>query len=128
DRKVDYYCQKPDYQSFYAAYRQIVHYHAERYSGKMLYGYLITLRGTWILVRLSVMLFGLWLFRLSDTAYGFDWSVSEIHYQYGNLKRPFLQEEGGTSVITFQHASGWRFGDNFLLFDVVMPHEDKVDY
>jgi nucleoside-specific outer membrane channel protein Tsx len=73
-------------------------------------------------------LFSLWLFLLSDAAYGFDWSVSEIHYQYGNLKRPFLQEESATSVITFQHASGWRFGDNFLFFDTAIPHSGKADY
>ncbi|MBX3639259.1 MAG: hypothetical protein KF888_01935 [Nitrosomonas sp.] len=112
----------------YAIDRQIVHYHAERYSGKMLYGDLIVLRGIRILVHLSVMLCGLWLFRFPDTVYGFDWSVSEIHYQYGNLKQPFLRAESGTSVITFQHASGWRFGDNFLFFDVAVPHDGKVDY
>ncbi len=87
------------------------------------------LRGTRMpICCLSVIFFGLWLFRLPDIAYGFDWSTTEIHYQYGNLKRLFLREEGGTSVVTFQHANGWRFGDNFLFFDVIMPHDGKADY
>lgn len=74
------------------------------------------------------VLFSLWLLLLSDVASSFDWSVSEIHYQYGNLKRPFLQEESGTSVVTFQHANGWRFGDNFLFFDTAIPHGGKAEY
>lgn len=31
-------------------------------------------------------------------------------------------------MVTFQHANGWRFGDNFLFFDTAMPHGGKADY
>lgn len=51
-----------------------------------------------------------------------DWSTSELHYQHGDLKKPFQgggsgAETGGTSVLTFQHASGWKYGDTFFFID-----------
>lgn len=74
-------------------------------------------------------LFGLVLMQLSTESFGFDWSITELHYQYGRLKQPFLQQpEANTSVVTFQHANGWRYGNNFLFFDTLMPHQGKMDY
>ena len=74
-------------------------------------------------------LFGLVLIQLSTKSFGFDWSITELHYQYGRLKQPFLhQPEANTSVVTFQHANGWRYGNNFLFFDTLMPHQGKMDY
>lgn len=73
-------------------------------------------------------LIGLLFFLFAVNAYCFDWSTTEIHYQYGKLKQPFQQKEAGTTIVTFQHASGWRYGDNFLFVDTIMPHGEKVDY
>ena len=51
-----------------------------------------------------------------------DWSTTELQYQYGNLKKPFQgggsdANTGGTRVLTFQHASGWKYGDTFFFID-----------
>lgn len=67
--------------------------------------------------------------QFSSKAFSFDWSITELHYQFGRLKQPFLQQqEAGTSVVTFQHINGWRYGNNFLFFDTLMPHQGKMDY
>lgn len=51
-----------------------------------------------------------------------DWSTTEVHLQYGDLKRAFQgggseSETGGTTILTLQHASGWKYGDNFFFID-----------
>jgi len=79
-------------------------------------------------IQLQSALAGLWLLPMTTPAHSFDWSTTEMHYQYGTLKQPFAQKQSGTSVITVQHASGWRFGDNFLFFDTIMPNDGKMDY
>ncbi|OQW39217.1 MAG: hypothetical protein A4S08_07825 [Proteobacteria bacterium SG_bin4] len=77
----------------------------------------------------SFLLFGFFLMQFSTKAFSFDWSITELHYQYGRLKQPFLQQqEADTSVVTFQHINGWRYGNNFLFFDTLMPHQGKMDY
>ena len=50
----------------------------------------------------------------------FDWTTTEMHYQYGNhFERPFSTErEQQATVYTLQHADGWKYGDNFLFVDV----------
>ncbi len=58
----------------------------------------------------------------SFTAVAAQWSNTELQYQYGNLKKAFEgggseSETGGTNVLTFQHASGWKYGDNFFFID-----------
>ena len=42
---------------------------------------------------------------------------TEAHFQYGNHTNPFSGASSRTSVLTLQHASQWRFGDNFLFVD-----------
>ena len=44
---------------------------------------------------------------------------TEVHYQYGSLMNPFNESSYGTAVLTLQHASFWRFGDNFFFVDVI---------
>ncbi|MCO7223901.1 hypothetical protein [Pleionea sp. CnH1-48] len=55
----------------------------------------------------------------SISASSAEWSNTEIHFQYGKLKA--LSFAGGveadTSIITFQHASGWKYGGNFFFVD-----------
>ena len=48
---------------------------------------------------------------------------TEVHFQYGSLTNPFAETTAGTVVLTMQHASFWRFGDNFFFVDVT---EDGV--
>ena len=43
---------------------------------------------------------------------------TEMHFQYGSLTNPFAGTSTGTVVLTMQHASMWRFGDNFFFIDV----------
>ena len=47
------------------------------------------------------------------------WSVNELHIQRGNLDSlSFLGgQDASTTIITFQHASGWQYGDNFFFID-----------
>ena len=49
------------------------------------------------------------------------WSNTELHIQYGTLDVPTFAGGGDkdTMIFTFQHASGWKYGDNFFFFDVI---------
>ena len=49
---------------------------------------------------------------------------TEVHYQYGSHTNPFTEMSHGTAVLTLQHASFWKFGDNFFFVDVI---DDGVD-
>ena len=42
---------------------------------------------------------------------------TEVHFQYGSLTNPFTETTSGTAILTMQHASMWRFGDNFFFVD-----------
>ncbi|MYB06837.1 MAG: nucleoside-binding protein [Gemmatimonadetes bacterium] len=46
-----------------------------------------------------------------------------MHFQYGSITNPFAETSTGTVVLTLQHASFWRFGDNFFFVDLM---EDGV--
>ena len=46
-----------------------------------------------------------------------DWSVTEIQYEGGRLKNPFMNTNNYTHTITLQHASGYKFGDVFFFVD-----------
>jgi len=48
---------------------------------------------------------------------------TEVHFQYGSITNPFAESSTGTVVLTLQHASFWRFGDNFFFIDLT---EDGV--
>lgn len=52
-------------------------------------------------------------------AYSQNWSVNEVQFQYGNLDNPFANTDSHTSIVTLQHASGWRYGDNFFFVDFI---------
>ncbi len=71
----------------------------------------------------AVALIGL----LAPAAEAADWSNTETHFQYGSLATPYLgfvapglSEDKDTLIITLQHASGWKYGDNFFFFDVLL--------
>lgn len=48
-----------------------------------------------------------------------EWSVTELQYQAGSLSAPTFAggERARTDILTFQHASGWEYGDNFIFID-----------
>ncbi len=54
-----------------------------------------------------------------------DWSATELKLTYGEMDRPFGADPSTSNVwtTTFQHASGWRFGDNFFFIDVINGDE-----
>ena len=45
------------------------------------------------------------------------WSSTEVHYSSGDILNPFAQQENSTQIITFQHAGGHKYGDNFFFVD-----------
>lgn len=57
----------------------------------------------------------------ANTASALEWSITELQYQHGNLDAPTFAGGGdvGTHILTFQHASGWKFGDTFLFIDLL---------
>lgn len=56
---------------------------------------------------------------LTSQANAAEWSVTELHYQNGILSAPTFAggDKARTDILTFQHASGWEYGDNFFFID-----------
>ena len=54
-------------------------------------------------------------------ANGAEWSNTELQLQYGNLDIPTFAGGGDSYhlIYTLQHASGWKYGDNFFFVDVL---------
>lgn len=53
-----------------------------------------------------------------------DWSINEIHYQYGNLKKAYqsgtsASKTNGTSIASVQHFSGWEYGTTYFFYAYV---------
>ena len=49
-----------------------------------------------------------------------EWSVTEVHYQGGNALRDHeVSPSGFQQILTLQHASGWKHGENFFFVDMV---------
>ena len=70
----------------------------------------------------------------APVAWAANWSNTEMHLQYGSLDTPFLrfvepglEEDKDTLIITLQHASGWKYGENFFFFDVLMADDAGVN-
>ena len=49
---------------------------------------------------------------------------TEAHFQYGSHSNPFTEVSSGTAVLTMQHASFWKFGDNFYFIDLIDDGSD----
>ena len=56
---------------------------------------------------------------LAQPAISADWSITEAHFAYGNLDIPTFAGGGDSDhfIYTLQHASGWKYGDNFFFVD-----------
>lgn len=52
-----------------------------------------------------------------------EWSHTEAQLQYGNLRNPYSGDSHYTTVLTLQHASGWKYGDNFFFIDFLNDSE-----
>ena len=54
-------------------------------------------------------------------ARGAEWSNTELQLQFGNLDIPTFAGGGDSDhfIYTLQHASGWKYGDNFFFVDVL---------
>lgn len=59
-------------------------------------------------------------------AAAWQWQTTELHYQYGRLAAPVFAggARSDTRIVTFQHASGWGFGDVFLFVDLLDDRRD----
>lgn len=76
----------------------------------------------------STVLLALLLLLNAYSATAADWGINEVHYQYGDLKTPTFVNGGGsnqTHVLTFQHASAWAYGTNFMFIDFLS--DNKTD-
>jgi hypothetical protein len=51
------------------------------------------------------------------TAPAADWSTTELQWQYGDLDQAYVGGSENTMIWTWQHASGWKYGDNFFFLD-----------
>jgi len=56
-----------------------------------------------------------------------DWSTTEFQFTYGELDNAFTPESPNTFVWTLQHASGWKYGDNFFFVDLISPEGGDLD-
>lgn len=57
-----------------------------------------------------------------------DWSTTEVQLQLGTLEVPFVDDEDTfTEILTFQHASGWKYGDNFFFVDLIRTEDENID-
>ncbi len=72
---------------------------------------------------------GIFLMLAAEVAPAIDWNTTEVHLQYGNLRKAFpgdgAKDTGGSTVVTFQHTSSWRYGDNYFFFD--FADHSKID-
>lgn len=70
-------------------------------------------------------IFGITIFSIPTIVNALDWSTTELHYQFGNLDAPFRGgRDSETHILTFQHASGWKYGDNFIFLDFLHDADD----
>ncbi|MFL9925728.1 outer envelope protein [Herbaspirillum lusitanum] len=61
------------------------------------------------------------LFGFGIGAQAADWSDNAIGYRYGTrFAEPYNSQDISKSVINFTHASGYRYGSNFLNVDLLM--------
>jgi nucleoside-specific outer membrane channel protein Tsx len=56
------------------------------------------------------------LFCLCGCAQAFEWSATDVQLLYGE---GFNLGDSERATATFEHADGWRYGDNFLFVDLI---------
>jgi len=62
----------------------------------------------------------------SDSSDSTRWSRIESQFQFGNLDSPSFAsgQTSSTNILTLQHASGWKYGDNFFFVDII---DDEIE-
>jgi len=73
-----------------------------------------------ILILVAILLLPL-SFATSALAGAATWQSSNIQYLYGSN---FELGDSARSTLTFEHANGWKYGDNFFFVDVLNPVTD----
>lgn len=65
------------------------------------------------------------LFGAPVSGHSLEWSTTELHFQYGTLDVPTFAGGGSADhlIYTLQHASGWKYGNNFLFVDTLDSQE-----
>lgn len=66
----------------------------------------------------------------ASQGYAAQWSNTELQLSQGKLKTPSFvadatHNSARTNILTFQHASGWQYGDNFFFVDYL--NDDNED-
>ena len=58
-----------------------------------------------------------------------EWMHNELHLQYGRLDIPTFAGGGSetNTIVTNQHASGWKYGDNFYFIDFIDAEKSGSD-
>lgn len=58
-----------------------------------------------------------------------EWSVTEAHFQHGELERPFEGRVADTTTLTLDHSSAWEYGTNYFFLDIagVSSGDGEVD-
>ena len=56
------------------------------------------------------------------------WSSTEVHYSSGDLDQVPGGEAKKTNIITFQHAGGHKYGDNFFFIDHSRVKNGKSEF
>ncbi|MEH6422170.1 hypothetical protein [Pseudomonas sp. CGJS7] len=65
----------------------------------------------------------------APSAQALEWSSTELQWQRGKLDLPYSNgATAHTNVWTFQHASGWKYGDNFGFIDFSRTRDDLDAY
>ena len=75
------------------------------------------------LTGVAVVLFALAI--VAQPASAAIWSNTELHIQVGTLDLAYQGRDASTTILTLQHASGWKYGDNFFFFDVIDQGSDN---
>ena len=53
-----------------------------------------------------------------------NWSSTNIQYLYGTDYNTGLGGDDTRSIITVEHANGWKYGDNFFFLDITNPNRN----
>jgi len=70
---------------------------------------------------LAAGLIGLSTLAAVQHAHGADWSDNSIGYRYGTkFAEPFNTQDISKNIVNFTHASGYKYGTNFLNVDFLM--------
>lgn len=64
---------------------------------------------------------------LSSNGLAADWSSNEVVFVHGKVLDPFLGKDISKTIVTFQHASSWKYGSNFYFIDHVTT-DDRQDF